>query len=288
MKYTFKILKSGLKNPRFYIEAFNLKWRYLFLVSLLAMITIAANIAVQALPFINSVSEDVAAAVAYIPEFSSKDDLLELAEGEKPLYYQSNTFQLIVDDTLKSRGIQNFIPIETDKLESISTNTLFNLLILEDQAIAIIMGNMYRIPNNAQLFNSHSNLKQFLLSIDSQKSIMLISIFLTALFFSFFIYWLQMLLIASVAGWFNMRLTQVISYKMRLKLSIMASFVPLILLQMMDAIFPFFKANYVLLLFITLYIIYLAFKKHTAFVQDLMQKINKTELDKKEEEDSQR
>lgn len=284
MKYTFKILKLGLKNPRFYIEAFNLKWRYLFFISFLAMIALAANIATQALPFISSVSNDVTASVEYIPEFSFEDGSLQLAEGEKPVYYQSNAFQLIVDDTLKSRGIQNFIPIDNDKLSSISTDTLFNLLILQDQSIAVIMGNMYRIPDSSLLFSNQEDLKNLLLSIDSQKAIMLISIFLTALLFSFFIYWLQMLLIASVAGWFNTRLTQEIPFKMRLKLSIMASFIPLVLLQVMDAFLPFFSSNYILLLFITLYIIYLAFKNHTEFVQELMKKINKTELDKKEEE----
>lgn len=284
MKYTFKILKLGLKNPRFYIEAFNLKWRYLFFISFLAMIALAANIATQALPFISSVSNDVTASVEYIPEFSFEDGSLQLAEGEKPVYYQSNAFQLIVDDTLKSRGIQNFIPIDNDKLSSISTDTLFNLLILQDQSIAVIMGNMYRIPDSSLLFSNQEDLKNLLLSIDSQKAIMLISIFLTALLFSFFIYWFQMLLIASVAGWFNTRLTQEIPFKMRLKLSIMASFIPLVLLQVMDAFLPFFSSNYILLLFITLYIIYLAFKNHTEFVQELMKKINKTELDKKEEE----
>lgn len=284
MKYTFKILKLGLKNPRFYIEAFNLKWRYLFFISFLSMIALAANIATQALPFINAVSNDVTASVDYIPEFSFKEGNLQLAEDEKPLYYQSNSFQLIIDDTLKSRGIQNFIPVENDKLDAISTHTLFNLLILEDQSLAIIMGNMYRIPDSSLFFKNQAGLTSLLLSIDSQKAIMLTSIFLTALIFSFFIYWLQMLLIASVAGWFNARLTQAIPFKMRLKLSIMAAFVPLVLLQIMDAFLPFFSSNYLLLLFITLYIIYLAFKNHTEFVQELMQKINKNELDKKEEE----
>ncbi|MGO4927644.1 DUF1189 family protein [Fundicoccus sp. Sow4_D5] len=284
MKYTLKILKLGLKNPRFYIEAFNLKWRYLFIISFMAMVALAANIATQALPFVNSVSNDVTASIEYIPEFYFAEGNLQLAEGEKPLYYQSNTFQLIVDDTLKSRGIQNFIPIANDKVDSISTNTLFNLLILQDQSIAVIMGNMYRIPESSQLFSNHTALNRLLLSIDSQKPMMLISIFLTALVFGFFIYWLQMLLIASVAGWFNTRLTQVIPYKLRLKLSIMASFIPLVLLQIMDAFLPFFRANYILLLFITLYIIYLAFKNHTEFVQELMKKINKNELDKREEE----
>lgn len=284
MKYTLKILKLGLKNPRFYIEAFNLKWRYLFIISFMAMVALAANIATQALPFVNSVSNDVTASIEYIPEFYFAEGNLQLAEGEKPLYYQSNTFQLIVDDTLKSRGIQNFIPIANDKVDSISTNTLFNLLILQDQSIAVIMGNMYRVPESSQLFSNHTALNRLLLSIDSQKPMMLISIFLTALVFGFFIYWLQMLLIASVAGWFNTRLTQVIPYKLRLKLSIMASFIPLVLLQIMDAFLPFFRANYILLLFITLYIIYLAFKNHTEFVQELMKKINKNELDKREEE----
>lgn len=285
MKYTIKLLRLGLKDPRFYIEAFNLKWRYLFLVSFVAMLALAANIATQALPFINSVSDDVSASVAYLPEFEYNDEgNLQLAEGEKPLYYQSNGFQLVVDDTLKSRGIQNFIPITGNKLDVLSTNTLFNLLVLEDQTIAVIMGNMYRIPESYQLFLNTEALGNLLLSINSQKIVMVISIFLTALFFSFFIYWMQMLLIASISGWFNARLTQVIPYKMRIKLSIMASFVPLILLQLMEAVLPFFRSSYILLLFITLYIIYLAFKNHTVFVQNLMKKVNKNELDKKEEE----
>lgn len=284
MKYTFKILRLGLKNPRFYIEAFNLKWRYLFFVSFLAMLALSANIATQALPFINSVSHDITASVDYIPEFSFVDGNLELAEDQKPIYYQSNAFQLIIDDTLKSRGIQNFIPVDTDKVDSISNNTLFNLLLLQDQSIAVIMGNMYRIPDTSLLFSDQKGLKNLLLTIDSQKAVMLFSIFLTSLVFSFFIYAIQMLLIASVAGWFNARLTQTIPFKMRLKLSIMASFIPLVLLQIMDAFLPFFNSNYILLLFITLYIIYLAFKNHTEFVQDLMKKINKNELDKREEE----
>lgn len=284
LKYMFKLLKLGLKNPRFYIEALNLKWKNLFVLSLLAMLALSGSIVVQTLPLIDSISNDVTAAVDHVPEFQFEDGLLKLEDNEKSLYYQSNFFQLVIDDTVSSRGMQNYIPIDTTKANKLSTDTLLNLLVLQDQTIVIIAGNFYRIPDYYHLFSNQDSLITLLQSIDSQKATMLTSVFITAFIFSFFIYWFQMLLIAAVAGWFNARLTQKILFKMRLKLSIIVSFVPLILLQLMDAILPFFRSSYFMLMFITLYIIYLAFKNHTEFIRNLMQKINKNELDKNEEE----
>lgn len=273
LKQTFQIIINGLKNPRFYIESLNQKWRHLFLISLIAISAMALNTTTQSASLLDMIQQDVTHAADYIPNYDIIDGELVIAEGEKPLYYQSNSFQLIIDDTVGSRGIQNYIPVEQAKANRISDNTLLNLFLLKDQSFVVIAGNMYRIPDFSEQFFNRDTLTNLLYSIQNQSTVMTLTVFATAFILSIGIYWVQMLMIGLMAAFFNTRLSKPLPLKSRLKLSVMVSLIPLILLQLVDMFVPGFRSSSYLLMFITLYLIYLTFRNHSQFLQLLIKKI---------------
>lgn len=274
LKQTFQIIFNGLKNPRFYIESINLKWRYLFLVSLIAVAALALNTTVQSVPLLDMIQQDVTSSADYIPNYKITDGELAIASGEKPLYYQSNSFQLVIDDTIASRGIQNYIPVDKTKADRISDNTLLNLFLLKDQSFVVIADNIYRIPDFSEQIFNRDTLMNLLYSIQNQQTVMLVTVFLTAFILSIGMYWIQVLMIGLMAAFFNPRLSKPLPLKSRLKLSVIVSLAPLISLQLVDMLAPGFRSSSYLLMFITLYLIYLTFRNHSEFLQLLMKAMN--------------
>lgn len=274
LKQTFQIISQGLKNPRFYIDSITLKWRHLFLVSLIAIAALALNTTVQSVPLLDMIQKDITSSADYIPNYEMTDGELAIAEGEKPLYYQSTSFQLVIDDTVASQGVQNYIPLDKTKADRIADNTLLNLFLLKDQSFVVIAGNIYRIPDFSEQFFNRDSLTNLLYSIQSQQTVMLLTVFLTAFVLSIGIYWIQILMIGLLAAFFNPRLSKPLPLKSRLKLSVIVSLVPLILLQLVDMFVPGFRSSSYLLMFITLYLIYLTFRNHSQFLQLLIKTIN--------------
>lgn len=274
LKESLSIIKLGLRNPRFYIEAINLKWRYLIFISILGIAALALNTTILSLPLLDTITQDITSSAQYIPNYEIQDNGLTLAQDAKPVYYQSGSFQLVIDDTIESKGIQNYIPVDAAKAEKIADNKLLNLFILKDQTFVVVAGNMYRVPNfSEQVFNRDS-LVGLLNSIQEQTLIMSLSVFATAFLFSIGIYWMQMLIIGLMVSFFNVRLTQPLPLSSRVKLSVMVSLVPLVILQIIDVLVPFFHSSSYLLIGVTLYIIYLTFRNHTQFIKSLLKRLN--------------
>lgn len=277
LKDSFNILKYGLKNPRFYIDAISLKWRYLIFISILGITALALNTTIQSMPLLDTITQDITSSAQYIPNYEIKDNELTLAKDAKPVYYQSNSFQLVIDDTIQSKGIQNYIPVDTTKAERIADNTLLNLFILKDQTFVVVAGNLYRVPNFSEQFFNRESLVGLLNSIQEQTLIMSMSVFATAFLFSIGIYWMQMLIIGLMVSFFNARLTQPLPLSSRIKLSVMVSLIPLFILQAVDILVPFFRSSSYLLIGVTLYIIYLTFRNHTQFIKSLLKRLNSEE-----------
>jgi hypothetical protein len=92
-----------------------------------------------------------------------------------------------------------------------------------------------------------------------------------------------------MAGFFNVRLTRAINFKARLKLTVVISFVPILLLELMSILIPGFVATQFTLAAITLFLLYLAFKNHTKFIHTIMNNlddIDTIDLEFKDDEDS--
>src|SRR5699024_12863721 len=96
MKKIFNLLKLGLKNPRYYIESINVPWKYIHLVAFGSILAMTLAMFVNIIPVFSQISDDFSNAVEYIPEYSLSEGTLNIAEGEKPLYYQSDSVQIVI------------------------------------------------------------------------------------------------------------------------------------------------------------------------------------------------
>lgn len=274
MKTLTKILIHALRNPRHYIESLNVKWRYIMILPLLASLAITLHILLVTDTVLDGFFADISNASQYIPEYTLEDESLVLADGATPLYYQSNFFQLVIDDTIENRGIQSYIPISKEKADLMADDIPLNLFLFKNQAVAVV-GGIPRIINEYEnTLLSQETLSRLMNSVTNQQFSMLSAVFLSYFVTSFIFYWIQMLLIALLAGIFNMRLSQPLPFKTRLKLTVVISFIPLVLIQLINSIFTNIQFGTYLLQVITLFLYYLALKDHTRFIRNLMEKFN--------------
>ncbi|UUX34587.1 DUF1189 family protein [Fundicoccus culcitae] len=273
MRQLFKLLFQALRNPRHYIETINMKWRTILILPLIATLVITMNLLVLTDTILEGFFSDISMATQYVPEYTIEEATLTLNEAEKPLYYQSDFFQLVIDDTIENRGIQMNIPIPNEKAAAISDDTPLNLFLFKNQAVAMI-GGVHNILDYSNPLLSNDRLTSLMSSVNNQQFSILSAVFISYFVSATIFYWIQMFVIALLAGIFNMRLTQPLKYRTRLKLTVIISFVPLILIQIINSLFPTIQYSTYLLQIITLFIYYMALKDHSRFIRSLMEKFN--------------
>lgn len=277
MKKIYSLLKMGLKNPRYYIESINLSWKYIHLLALLGISVMAASGTYRITPLVTDLGQDLQNAIEYLPDYNIEDGQLELVGDQKALYYSSNTFQLIIDDKLEVEN--NQIALKQNQKEIFDRNSLFGLYLVRNNAFAILNGQAQEVPSFDYIFANPHRLSLFLNFYTDNFFRVITIIFITLMIGFFFSYWFQIILIGSLASLFNARLTRPISFSSRVKLSVMASFVPLVLLQLTSLLIPGFNANYLILAAITLFIIYKTFMNHTLFIRQIMNSLDEDQIE---------
>ena len=289
MKKIFNLLKLGLKNPRYYIESINVPWKYIHLVAFGSILAMTLAMFVNIIPIFSQISDDFSNAVEYIPEYSLSEGTLNLAEGEKPLYYQSDSVQIVIDDSINTEmGFETEVPAE--QREMLMPNSPFGIFIIEDYAFLTVGEAVQEIPGYDYLFANNHRFELFLNYIVEESFSINTMMFVVMLVTAFFVYWFQIILISIMAGFFNVRLTRAINFKARLKLTVVISFVPILLLELMSILIPGFVATQFTLAAITLFLLYLAFKNHTKFIHTIMNnldEIDTIDLDFKDDTESQ-
>lgn len=288
MKKIFNLLKLGLKNPRYYIESINVPWKYIHLVAFGSILAMTLAMFVNIIPVFSQISDDLSNAVEYIPEYSLSEGTLNIAEGEKPLYYQSDSVQIVIDDSINTEmGFETEIPAE--QREMLMPSSPFGIFIIEDYAFLTVGEVVQEIPGYDYLFANNHRFELFLNYIVEESFSINTMMFVVMLVTAFFVYWFQIILISIMAGFFNVRLTRAINFKARLKLTVVISFVPILLLELMSILIPGFVATQFTLAAITLFLLYLAFKNHTKFIHTIMNNlddIDTIDLEFKDDEDS--
>lgn len=280
-------MKLGLKNPRYYIESINFPWKYIHLIALLAISMMAATSTFAVSPVIRNLGQDLQAAVEFLPEFQIENQELQLGESEKALYYTSNTFELVIDDSIVVEN--NQLILNANQQELFNNKSPFALYIFRNNAFAVLAGQAQEIPSFDYLFANPHRLSLFL-NFYTDNFIRVMTIVFISLFIgSFFLYWFQMILIASLASLFNARLTRPITFTSRLKLAVTVSLVPLILLEIVQFFIPGFSSSYLILAVISLFIIYKTFMNHTLFIRQIMSSLDESQIeqlteDKKKED----
>lgn len=245
----------------------------MMILPLIGSLVISFNLLYFTNNILDGFFSDISSASQYVPNYEITDKQLNISDNEKPLYYNSGFFQLVIDDTIENRGIQMNIPIPVEKANKISDDTPLNLFLFKNQAIAIV-GGVDNMLDYSNPLLSHDLFTRLMGSVNNQQFSLLGAVFLSYFVSSFIFYWIQMLLIALYAGIFNLRLVQPLPFKIRLKLSVIISFVPLILIQIINIFIPAIQYGTFLLQFISLFLYYLALKDHSRFIKNLMERFN--------------
>ncbi|MGF3194857.1 DUF1189 family protein [Facklamia sp. P13055] len=291
MKKLFFILKNGLNNPRFYIESLNVKWKQVLVLPLIITILMALNFGKALFPTLRSIQTDINESINYLPDFHINAGELQLNEGEKALYYESRQFQLIIDDQLTnlSEG-EGLILKSVDNRDPQLTST-FNLLLVKNQILVYTPENGQVFAFNHDMVTNKENLAA-VLTYASQFS-------LTQLFFTIIMTWIAavlahfyfLVITSLLTGILNMRLNFPLPFMVRMKLVMVCSFVPILMIEIIKLLWSGFYVPFYLFVGLTLFIIYHTFKQHTLFMHQLLSHMDiniikeediKTDEDKKD------
>lgn len=267
MKQIISLISRGLRNPRHYIEALGLKRRQLQLIAFVAVLAMSiASFLTITFPLLHVV-EDVTNVAEYIPDYTVSNHELTLNAPAKPLYYQADYAQVVFDDTIAQSGLSNALLIPNEKAAMISPSALIGFYVFKDKAFLTLNETLYAFDSIHDGRISHATLVDYARSFTQMKGPILLTGFITTFLISAFSYLIQMMMIASMVSGFNHHLTQPIPFKDRLRLTMTVSLLPLLLLQGLSL--PI-TIHFLLLMAITLYIIFLMFKKHTDFIRNIM------------------
>lgn len=283
MKAIFSIIKRGLQNPRFYLEALSVKWQSYFFFSLLMALLLSINTIRVALPILEDLQTNIETSVKFVPGYETKNNELVLNEGQKPLYYQSEYFQLVVDDTLTNLDQTGGLSLPKEALNRIDSKPWVNLFVMKNQAMLFVKNAQYSQAIPLESIGSDKLLKENLLSLGSIQGVFYAILFLTAFLAAWLIYGYIILVNAIIIGLLNVRLTVPLPFSGRVKLSILISAVPILMIEIIQWMRYDWSIPYYMVFFVSFLIAYFAFKNHTQFMQELLQHINQIQ-DQNEQE----
>ncbi|GAB7232702.1 DUF1189 family protein [Facklamia hominis] len=275
MKRTFLILKAALSNPRYFIEGIDLAWSKHVILALIVTLFMALNTFIAIRPSYQNLLDNIGQADTHVPKFQVKNEELQLASGEKSLYYHSAPFQLVVDDQLVNHSTDGGLILNNEDAEKISSNSLVNLILSKDQILFYLKGQNQLMTFDYQIIPNEASLHQSLDLLRMSKPLVFFSTFLLSFLFYAYLIALTTLFSGILNFWLNTPLT----FSYRLKLVIMCSFFPLIFLQIIQMFLPNFYLPIFAIVVLILMIAYYAFKRHTLFIREVMQKIQTIDKD---------
>lgn len=274
MKTVFSLIQRGSVNPRYYIEAIGLKPKTLRPLSWLAILIMTIMSMMPLLPRVQTALDDIASIAQYVPDYSVSNKILTLKETSQPIYYQGEYAQFVIDDTIERKGIETNINLPNTKARLIDPTITFGLYIFKDQAYVSAMGTLYKFTNIHDGLLPKKELVSLIQSFNQTHWVMYLSIFATVFIISAFLYWIQIFLIAMMASMFNRKLSQPVPYRDRVKLTIVASFVPMLILELIGISMSNFSFKFAILAGITLYTMFRTFRNHTDFIRNIMKKMD--------------
>ncbi|MFK8242211.1 MULTISPECIES: DUF1189 family protein [unclassified Facklamia] len=277
MKNIFKFLYKAYREPRLFIQIVAVKFKQIWQIALAAILFLSITMTILGQPAFQEIANNISDAAKYVPNYTYEQGKLKLATDEKPLYYQSKTFQLVIDDSVESDGTLNKVPIDKAKNEMIDTSIFISLYMFKDQTIASVGSNLYRLGNHATGFLSKQLLLDYLTLLTTRTTTVMITQWLTYLVIAFFVYWLEMFVLAILASSINRNLTSPFKFKQRLKLAIAISFLPLIIIELAKFIIPGFIGSFFLLATTFIGLLYYMMHRHTDYVKALLMEMSKNE-----------
>ncbi len=270
MKSVFNIITKSIKEPRYALQSMTLKNSKIVLVILVMNLLLTLTAMFHVVPITQNLATDVAGASTHLPNFSqTMDGQLVIADGDKPLYYHSDNFQLVLDDTIVKEE-DGTVPIQAEQSEQISQDTPLNLFLFKNVAYVGMGNNLTEIPLGIDLFTTPNNLSQLLNFYVNHPSRILIPIFLSFFFVSLMSYLLELLLLTLFSGAFILTLMQV-PFGKRFKLVVIASVLPILLVKLIELFIAMPFSNYIWIMLLTFLNIQRMFIDQSRFLNKLFE-----------------
>lgn len=269
-KNIFKFLLKAYKEPRLFIQIIAVKFRQLRHLAIVAIMIAATSMTIGTQSFFNEISQNIANAATFVPEYQYINGQLQLADNEKPLYYRSKNFQLVIDDSIESNKQLDDITLEKDKAKAIDSNTFINLYLFKNSAFAKVGGQFYRLSEAESGFVSRATLIRLLNALNEHPYITLFSQWISYFVVNLLTYVLLILLLTLVTTGLNHRISTPFSFWQRIKLTMAISFAPYVLIQIVKMFVPDFVGSFFALgIFLMIYL-YQMVIRHTLFVKEFL------------------
>ena len=220
---------------------------------------------------LNQLIDDIKASSSNLPDFHTVDGKLELAQDQKPVYFQSQSFQLVVDDTVTVSGPQDQPTIPTDIASRLSTKSMASFFLFKDRAFGQVAGRMMQITDLYKANFNKQVASQTLNSIENYRWIFYLSLVIVAWIISWLLYWFVVLLISYLAHFTTLRSKSFKLFSQTMRLVIQVTFVPFLIYGLLQIILPL---GFIFFIFLALYTVAFIYYAQQRFMMSLFSAFN--------------
>ena len=271
MKQLIAIIFSSLRMPQQIFGLSKVPFKFFRRLSRLIILWLTVTSVLVTFKPLNQLFDDVKASSSNLPDFHIVDGKLELAQDQKPVYFQSQSFQLVVDDTVTVSGPQDQPTIPTDIASRLSTKSMASFFLFKDRAFGQVAGRMMQITD---LYKANFNTQvasQTLNSIENYRWIFYLSLVIMAWIISWLLYWFVVLLISYLAHFTTLRSKSFKLFSQTMRLVIQVTFVPFLIYGLLQIIMPL---GFVFFVFLALYTVAFIYYAQQRFMMSLFSAFN--------------
>lgn len=271
LKQLIAIIFSSLRMPQQIFGLSKVPFKFFRRLSRLIILWLTVTSILVTLKPFNQLFDDVKASSSNLPDFHTVDGKLELAQDQKPVYFQSQSFQLVVDDTVTVGGPQDQPTIPTDIASRLSTKSMASVFLFKDRAFGQVAGRMMQITDLYKANFNKQVASQTLNSIENYRWFFYLSLFIVAWIISWLLYWFVVLLISYLAHFTTLRSKSFKLFSQTMRLVIQVTFVPFLIYGLLQIIMPL---GFVFFVFLALYTVAFIYYAQQRFMMSLFSAFN--------------
>ena len=271
MKQLIAIIFSSMRMPKQIFGLSKVPFKFFRRLSRLIILWLTVTSILVILKPLNQLFDDVKASSSNLPDFHTVDGKLELAQDQKPVYFQSQSFQLVVDDTVTVGGPQDQPTIPTDIASRLSTKSMASFFLFKDRAFGQVAGRMMQITDLYKANFNKQVASQTLNSIENYRWIFYLSLVIVAWIISWLLYWFVVLLISYLAHFTTLRSKSFKLFSQTMRLVIQVTFVPFLIYGLLQIILPL---GFIFFIFLALYTVAFIYYAQQRFMMSLFSAFN--------------
>ena len=271
MKQLIAIIFSSLRMPQQIFGLSKVPFKFFRRLSRLIILWLAVTSVLVTIRPLNQLIDDIKASSSNLPDFHTVDGKLELAQDQKPVYFQSQSFQLVVDDTVTVGGPQDQPTIPTDIASRLSTKSMASFFLFKDRAFGQVAGRMMQITDLYKANFNKQVASQTLNSIENYRWFFYLSLFIVAWIISWLLYWFVVLLISYLAHFTTLRSKSFKLFSQTMRLVIQVTFVPFLIYGLLQIIMPL---GFIFFIFLAIYTVAFIYYAQQRFMMSLFSAFN--------------